>query len=164
LKSLGPVKVKFAIEVNQPLRMLHHGIAIYNAENQLMWGTATNIASLEPGVFEFVYDLAVLPLKPGAYRWRVSLYDEHKLQDVWDCSPDLLIDTEHYGHVYDEWAGLLNVPNQFSINGEDASRAQGSGQSRRPVDVGVGVTRPPGGGQGAVAEGGDRFPEAFRIL
>ena len=121
LKSLGPVKVKFVVEVNEPLRMLHNGIGIYSADNQLMWGTATNIASLEPGVFEFVYELSVLPLKPGAYRWRVSLYDEHKMLDGWDCSPDLLIDTEPSGHPYDKWAGLLNIPNQFSIYDEAGS-------------------------------------------
>jgi len=122
LKSSGPVRVKFAIEVNEPLRMLHNGIGIYSAENQLLWGTATNIASLEPGVFEFVYDLAVLPLKPGPYRWRVSLYDEQKLVDVWNCCPDLLVDTEHHGHPYDDWAGLLNIPNQFSIYNENGNR------------------------------------------
>ena len=122
LKSLGPVKVKFVLQVNEPVRMLHNGIGIYNADNQLMWGTATNIAVLEPGVFDLVYDLAGIPLKPGSYRWRVSLYDEYKLVDVWDCSPDLLIDTEHHGHVYDEWAGLLNVPNEFFIYDESGSR------------------------------------------
>jgi lipopolysaccharide transport system ATP-binding protein len=122
LKSMGPVKVKFAVEVNEPLRMLHNGIGLYSAENQLMWGTATNIASLEPGVFEFVYELAVLPLKPGPYRWRVSLYDEYKMLDVWDCSPDLLIDTEPHGHTYDEFAGLLNIPNEFSIRDEAGDR------------------------------------------
>ena len=122
LKSLGPVRVKFVLRVNQPVRMLHNGIGIYNAENQLMWGTATNIASLEPGVFEFVYELAVLPLKPGSYRWRVSLYDEYNLVDVWDCSPEFLIESEHHGHPYDEWSGLLNIPNQFAIYGEGGSR------------------------------------------
>jgi len=121
LKSMGPVKVKFVVEVNEPLRMLHNGIGLYSAENQLMWGTATNIASLEPGVFEFIYELAVLPLKPGPYRWRVSLYDEHKMLDVWDCSPDLLIDTESHGHTVDEFAGLLNIPNEFSIRDEAGS-------------------------------------------
>lgn len=124
LKSTGPVKVKFLVEVNEPLRMLHNGIGIYNTENQLMWGTATNIASLESGVFEFVYGLAGLPLKPGPYRWRVSLFDEQKLVDVWDCSPDLLIDTEHHGHPYDEWAGLLNIPNQFSVYDEIGNRCK----------------------------------------
>ena len=121
LKSVGPVKVKFVVEVNQPLSLLHSGIALYNAESQVMWGTATNIASLEPGVFEFVYELSVLPVKPGAYRWQVSLFDEHKMLDVWDCSPDLLIDTEPCGHPYDKWAGFLNVPNQFSIYDESGS-------------------------------------------
>jgi len=115
LRSVGPVKVKFVLEVSQPLSLLHSGTVLYNSENQLMWGTATNIASLEPGVFEFVYELSVLPLKPGAYRWQVSLFDEHKMLDGWDCSPDMLIDTEPCGHPYDKWAGLLNVPNQFSI-------------------------------------------------
>jgi lipopolysaccharide transport system ATP-binding protein len=122
LKSLGPVKVKFVVEVNEPLRMLHNGIGLYSAENSLMWGTATNIASLEPGIFELSYELEVLPLKPGPYRWRVSLFDEHKLIDVWDCSPDLLIDTEHHGHVYDKHAGLLNIPNEFSISDEGGNR------------------------------------------
>jgi lipopolysaccharide transport system ATP-binding protein len=115
LRSVGPVKVKFVVEVNQPLKLLHNGIALYNGDNQLMWGSATNIASLEPGVFEFVYELSVLPLKPGVYRWYVSLFDEQKMLDGWDCSPDMLIDTEPCGHPYDKWAGLLNVPNQFSI-------------------------------------------------
>jgi lipopolysaccharide transport system ATP-binding protein len=122
LKSMGPVKVKFVVEVNEPLRMLHNGIGLYSAENELMWGTATNVASLEPGVFEFVYELAVLPLKPGPYRWRVSLYDEHKMLDVWDCSPDFLIDTEPHGHTYDEHAGILNIPNEFSIRDEEGTR------------------------------------------
>src|SRR5271170_310929 len=121
LRSAGPVKVKFAVEVNQPMRMLHNGIGIYTAENQLLWGTATNLASLEPGIYEFVYDLAGLPLKSGSYHWRVSLFDEHNMVDVWSCSPDFLIDTEHHGHPYDEWAGLLNIPNQFSINNEDGT-------------------------------------------
>jgi lipopolysaccharide transport system ATP-binding protein len=115
LKSLGSVRAKFVIQVNEPLAMVHAGIALVNAENQLMWGTANNISSLEPGLFEFVYDLSSLPLKPGAYRWRITLFDESKLLDVWDCSPDLLIDTEPLGHPDEQWAGLLNIENQFSI-------------------------------------------------
>jgi lipopolysaccharide transport system ATP-binding protein len=122
LKSVGPLKVKFVLEANQPLRLLHNGVALYNADGQLMWGSATNIASLETGIFEFVYELSVLPLKPGAYRWQVSLFDENKMLDVWDCSPDLLIDTEPCGHPYDKWAGLLNIPNQFSIYDEAGRR------------------------------------------
>lgn len=115
LNSLGPAKVKFTVEINAPLTMVHVGISIYNADNQLMWGTAHNIDSLEPGIFEFVYDLAVVPLKPGAYRWRFCLLDESEMLEFWDCSPDFLIDTEPLGHQDEQWAGLLNIPNEFTI-------------------------------------------------
>jgi len=123
LRSLGPVKVKFTIEINETLPSLHAGIALFSAENQLLWGTAHNIDSMEPGVYDLVYDLGVLPLKPGAYRWRITLVDEDKILDLWDCSPDLLIDTEALGHVEDQWAGLLNFPNEFSIWDQTGSRS-----------------------------------------
>lgn len=115
LNSLGPAKVKFTVEVNEPLTMVHAAITIHSSDNQLMWGTAHNIDSLEPGIFQFVYDLGVLPLRPGAYRWRIIIADEFKVLECWDCSPDLLIDTEPLGHLDEQWAGLLNVPSEFAI-------------------------------------------------
>jgi ABC-type polysaccharide/polyol phosphate transport system ATPase subunit len=115
LKSLGPAKVKFTVEINAPLTMVHTAISIRSADNQLLWGTGYNIDSLEPGIFEFVFDLAVVPLKMGAYRWRFHLADEFETLEYWDCSPDLLIDTEPLGHLDEQWAGLLNVPSEFAI-------------------------------------------------
>lgn len=121
LKSLGPAKVKFTVEVNAPLTMVHAGIAIYSSDNQLLWGTAHNVDSLETGVFDFVYDLAVVPLKPGAYRWRYWLCDEFKCLEMLDCSPDFLIDTEPLGHLDEQYAGVLNVPNECSIYEQSGS-------------------------------------------
>ncbi len=122
LGSLGPLKLKFALQVNRPLRMVHHGIGIYDMDSRLLWGTATNLSSLEPGTFEFVYQLATLPLKPGPYYWRVSLWDEGGLLDLWDCVPYLLVTTEPLAHPRDEWAGFLNLPSQFSVcNGPGGS-------------------------------------------
>ena len=89
--------MRFVVEVNQPLGMVHHGIALYNTENVLLWGTALNMSSLRPGNLEFVYQLPSLPLKPGPYRWQVSLFDENGLLDLWDCSPDLLVGDRTYG-------------------------------------------------------------------
>jgi len=123
LKSLGPVKIKITVEVNQPLSMLHAAIYLRNPENQLVWGTAHNINSLEPGVFDFVYDLAMLPLKPGAYRWYIILIDEQKVLDIWNCSPEFLIDTEPLGHTNEQWAGLLNVPNELEIHDQNGNLA-----------------------------------------
>lgn len=118
LESIGQVKVRFAVEVNRPLRMVHHGIAIHNPEGMLLWGTAVNMPSLAPGNVEFLHQLPTLPLKPGPYRWQVSLFDENGLVDLWDCSPDLLVTTEPLAHAQDEWAGLLNLPSEFSVRGE----------------------------------------------
>jgi homopolymeric O-antigen transport system ATP-binding protein len=121
LKSLGPAKVRFTVEVNVPLNLVHAAIWIYSPENQLLWGTAHNIDSLQPGTFEFVYDLAVLPLKPGAYRWRFVLCDEFQCLESWDCTPDLLVDTEPLGHVDEQWAGPLNLPCGFAIYDQTGS-------------------------------------------
>jgi lipopolysaccharide transport system ATP-binding protein len=121
LRSLGPVRIKFTVEVNAPLTMVHVATLIYSSENELLWGTAHNVASLEPGVFEFVYDLATLPLKPGAYRWRIVLYDEFQCLEYWDCSPDFLIDTEPLGNLDEQYAGLLNLPSEFGIYDQTGS-------------------------------------------
>jgi lipopolysaccharide transport system ATP-binding protein len=115
LDSLGPFRVKFTLEVNRPLSMIHHGIAIYNLERELLWGTAVNMRSLEPGTLQFVHQLPSLPLKPGPYYWQVSLADEKGLVDLWDCVPELLVTTEPLAHPNDKWAGVLNIPSQFSI-------------------------------------------------
>jgi lipopolysaccharide transport system ATP-binding protein len=121
LESIGPVKVRFVVEVNHPLQMVHHGIGIYNADGLLLWGNAVNMPSLNPGIIDFVYQLPTLPLKPGPYRWQVSLFDENGMLDLWDCSPDLLVATEPLAHAQDEWAGLLNLPSEFSICDESGS-------------------------------------------
>lgn len=118
LGSMGPIKVKFVLEANRSLRIIHHGISLYNADGVLLWGTAVNMPHLESGRFEFVYQLPSLPLKPGPYRWQVSLFDENGMLDVWDCSPDLLVTTTPLGHAVDEWAGFLNLPTQFSVRDE----------------------------------------------
>jgi lipopolysaccharide transport system ATP-binding protein len=115
LDSLGRFRVRFTLEVNRPLSLIHHGIAIYNLDRDLMWGTAINMPSLEPGILEFEHQLPTLPLKPGPYQWQVSLADEKGLVDLWDCIPELLITTEPLAHPQDEWAGFLNVPSEFSV-------------------------------------------------
>ena len=115
LKSLGPVKVKFTVEINKPLTMVHAGVSLHSPENQLLWGTAHNIDSLDPGTYDFVYRLDSIPLKPGAYRWRLCIFDESSILEFWDCSPDMLIDVEPLGHLDEQWAGILNFPSEFAL-------------------------------------------------
>ncbi len=118
LSSLGPVTVNFAVELAEPISSGEHGIALFNAERQLMWARAAQKLSLEPGVHVLSHTFPSLPLRPGAYQWQVSLWDNGEVLDLWDCVPDLTIATEVHQHYMDEWNGILNLPSEFSMGSE----------------------------------------------
>ncbi len=110
LQTVGPAKVRFLLEVHKPICHAHHGIALYNAERQLMWGYGTDNIDLQPGCHEAVYEFPSLPLRPGMYSWLVSLWDDSGEVDLWEGVPDMLVATESYQHARDEWGGILNIP------------------------------------------------------
>ena len=113
--SFGILKVRFMLRVDQLIECGHHGIALYNAERQLMWGTACDDLRLVPGTYALVYELPGLPLRPGAFAWRVTLFDRGSLIDDWDCQPNLVVGTPPVTHKRDEWAGMLNIPYELSV-------------------------------------------------
>jgi lipopolysaccharide transport system ATP-binding protein len=119
LSTLGPVTVKFVIELAQPITGGEHGIALFNAERQLMWSHATQNLSLHPGIHVLSHTFPSLPLRPGAYQWQVSLFDSEEMLDLWDCLPEMTIATENNQHRMDEWNGILNIPARFEIETEE---------------------------------------------
>jgi lipopolysaccharide transport system ATP-binding protein len=110
----GDVRLRFVVEVNEPLRNVHQGVALYSPARQVLWGNGLDGLSLEPGVHELICCIPSLPLQPGAYHWRVSLYDNGERIDDWDCAPPMLVATAPQTHRMDEFAGVLNVPSKFS--------------------------------------------------
>jgi lipopolysaccharide transport system ATP-binding protein len=116
LDTPGPLAVRFVVDVKSPIHHAHHGIGLYDADRKLLWGTALKQFHLDAGVQQFVYHLPDLPVKPGAYCWRVTLWDEENLVDGWECVPDLLVATQPVTHWLDEWAGILNIPSRFSVS------------------------------------------------
>jgi ABC-type polysaccharide/polyol phosphate transport system ATPase subunit len=115
LTQIGPATVKFRVEVSQPLRRAHHGVALYNNHRQLVWGAGAYDLNLGVGVHELTYDFSSLPLSPGPYDWLVSLFDESGELDIWSAAPDLIVATKNFQHARDEWIGMLNLPSKFSI-------------------------------------------------
>ena len=109
----GPLTIRFVVHAATHLHRLHHGIALYDSERHILWGTGSNGLHLEPGLNELTYQLSGLPVKPGIYTWRVTLFDEFGPIDDWDCVPEMKVATEPVGHWLDEWAGLLNIPYAF---------------------------------------------------
>lgn len=115
LDTLGPVTVTFYLEIAEALRRCEHGVALYNANRQLIWASAATNLDLQPGHHAFSHSLSGLPLRPGSYQWQVSVSDETGMLDIWDCIPEMNIATNAFQHHRDEWNGILNLPVQFSI-------------------------------------------------
>jgi ABC-type polysaccharide/polyol phosphate transport system ATPase subunit len=113
LSTLGPATVNFEVELAQPVTNGEHGIALFNPERQLMWARAVQNLSLARGVHVFSHTFPSLPLRPGAYQWHVSLWDNSEMLDLWDCMPEMNIATEIHQHHLDEWNGILNLPAEF---------------------------------------------------
>jgi len=115
LRKVAPTTVRFTIEVREAIRNGHHGIALFTQDRQLMWGWAKDGVDLQPGRHAFTYTFPLLPLRPGPYGWVVSLYEDEEEIDAWECLPEMIVATDPVTHPRDEWAGLLNIPSEFSI-------------------------------------------------
>jgi lipopolysaccharide transport system ATP-binding protein len=115
LHSFGPVTLRFTLRVDRPIRDGHHGVALYDRDGAVVWGTGTDNLDFDPGVYELTYDLSTLPLRPGPYRWHVSIFGNGKFINNLDCIPEMGIATEPLGHRRDEYAGVLNFPYALDI-------------------------------------------------
>ena len=115
LTNLGPIQIRFRLNIRRPIRHGHHGVALFDMDRRLVWALATDDLSLDPGIVELCYGFPFLPLRPGGYSWQVSLWDDEGSVDLWDAVPEMLIATENYQHSRDEWNGYLNLPSSFSI-------------------------------------------------
>jgi lipopolysaccharide transport system ATP-binding protein len=115
LGSTGPAEVTFQLDVRTPIRRARHGIALLSPTGQNLWGTAVTDLELVPGTYELTHSLSDIPIQPGVYSWQVSLYTDDGMIDLWDCLPDLIVSTPPMTHYRDEYAGLLNLPSQFTL-------------------------------------------------
>jgi lipopolysaccharide transport system ATP-binding protein len=128
LTDIAPTTVRFKVEVTEPIRRGHHGIALFSHERQLIWARGVDDLNLEPGVHEFEHSFPMLPLRPGPYCWQVSLYNAvfGDLLDAWECLPQMIVAGDVHQHPSDQWNGVLNLPSNFEVNGEcgfDVSRS-----------------------------------------
>jgi lipopolysaccharide transport system ATP-binding protein len=117
LDTFGPVTVRFTLRVDRAIHGGHHGVALYDAEGRVMWGSQVDDVHLEPGLHEVVYHIDSLPLRPGPYRWHVSIFGPDRFINNLDCVPELSVITTPLGHRRDEYAGVLNLPHTVSIRG-----------------------------------------------
>jgi lipopolysaccharide transport system ATP-binding protein len=110
LKDFGPTTVRFLLKLTRPIHNGHHGITLSDRDGFLLWGAGTDNLELDAGTHELVYTFDSLPLKPGPYRWHVSLFEEGRFLTNLDCIPELSVETLPLGHKRDEFAGVMNLP------------------------------------------------------
>jgi lipopolysaccharide transport system ATP-binding protein len=111
----GPVRVRFTVEVREPLRAGRLSLALFTAGSDLVWAWASGKIELPPGVHDLHLSFPYLPLRPGSYTWDPALWDDGAELDHWACVPPLVVATENYQHPDDKWNGLLNLPCDFSV-------------------------------------------------
>ena len=112
--SWEPLEVTFLLNVDHPMVSAHQGISLYDSAGTLVWGTGEDGIELAPGQHELTFTLPSLPLKPGHYRWQVSIWEYSNMVDLWDATPELLVATDPVTHWIDQFAGVMNIPGTFS--------------------------------------------------
>jgi lipopolysaccharide transport system ATP-binding protein len=115
LDSQEEVTVHLDLRLGDTLHRGHHGIALFSANRELIWGRAMEGLRLQPGLHRISYTFPCLPLRPGPYFWRVTLWEEDQLLDLWDCVPEMVVATPNFQHPRDEWSGILNVPCEVAL-------------------------------------------------
>ena len=116
LTTMGATAVVFTLDVQREIRNGLTGIALYSADNMLLWGTSIHNFAIDAGRHRLAYNLGGLPLRPGVYSWLVSIFDEHGLVDLWHAVPMMIVDTELLTQSSEDWQGLLNLAWAFESN------------------------------------------------
>lgn len=113
--SDGETSISFLLRVNERLDGVHHGVSLYDQDRHILWSNQLDGVVLDPGLYEFRYDLSSLPLRPGVYSWRIAIYDAGERVDDWECLPQMLVSTLPATQCRDESAGILNIPAKLDI-------------------------------------------------
>jgi lipopolysaccharide transport system ATP-binding protein len=116
LRTADSVTLRFHLKVVTPIQRGIHGIALYNMERQLIWGSSTGGLELTVGLHQFMYEFPSLPLRQGPYSWLLTLWDDEGQVDWWDSVPEMVVATDSYQHARDEWTGILNLPVKFALD------------------------------------------------
>ena len=115
LASYGPVTVSFVLQVNEHLQGVHLGLTLYDQSRRPLWSRTMEGVIIEAGMHELRYTLSSLPLQPGAYIWRIGIYDSTERVDDWECLPQMQVVTTPFAQTRDDIAGVLNIPSEFDV-------------------------------------------------
>ena len=115
LQHFGPFAFRVTIHIPETIRKGSYAILLLDYSERIIGHWNLELSALEPGTYDFLHHLPTLPIKPGAYRWKIGIYDGHRWTDPWWAAPDLLVGTKPFLAAADEFMAILNLPCDMEI-------------------------------------------------
>jgi ABC-type polysaccharide/polyol phosphate transport system ATPase subunit len=120
--GMGDVTLRFSMYLKEAVSRGHLGVNIFNDTEVLVGGWGFDDVNIPQGFQDLKVTLPFLPLKPGVYSIRCSLFNRGsnlnagQLVESWEAAQPLLVDTAPLSHSQDRWSGLLNIPGNLSVS------------------------------------------------
>jgi lipopolysaccharide transport system ATP-binding protein len=115
LQHFDPVSFRVVIHLPEPILKGSYAILLFDGAGRIIWHGNCELSGLQPGTHEFLHHLPTLPINPGAYRWKVGIYDGRRWTDPWWALPELIVGTKPLLNTSDEFMGILNLPCDVEI-------------------------------------------------
>ncbi len=115
LQHFDSVSFRVVIRLTEKILKGSYAILLFDDGGRIIWHGNHELSGLEPGTLEFLHRLPTLPIKPGAYRWKVGIYDGRKWTDPWWALPELIVGTKPLLNSSDEFMGVLNLSCDMEI-------------------------------------------------
>ena len=122
LQHFDPVSFRVVIHLPEPILKGSYAILLFDDAGRIIWHGLFELSGLQPGIFEFLHHLPMLPIKPGAYRWKAGVYDGNQWTDGWWALPELVVGTKPTSNAGDEFQGILNLPCEMEVRAFDPRR------------------------------------------
>jgi len=122
LEHFDPVSFRVVIYLPEPILKGSYAILLFDDAGRIIWHGNFELSGLQPGTFEFLHRLPMLPIKPGTYRWKAGVYDGHRWTDGWWALPELVVGTRPMTNTGDEFQGILNLPCEMEVRALEAAR------------------------------------------
>jgi lipopolysaccharide transport system ATP-binding protein len=122
LQHFDPVSFRVVIHLPEPILKGSYAILLFDDAGRIIWHGLFELSGLQPGTFEFLHRLPMLPIKPGAYRWKAGVYDGHQWTDGWWALPEMVVGTKPTSNTGDEFQGILNLPCEMEVRALDPCR------------------------------------------
>jgi hypothetical protein len=115
ISSDGPFTVEVILSLTQPVHNGYLVLGLQTPDGNKIGGWKISGLLLKQGLHRILCEFPALPVRPGVYYWHAWMYDGATRIDSAHILPELVVATDDYSHLDDNWGGLLNLPVELSV-------------------------------------------------